>query len=108
MIYFFSLVYYDYTGSVQELRYIDWDVATITAGDYSIEFNLDSKSYKRWKKNYYDRSNSMSENAQFKYYVWSDLEKRINEMPEQGCDNNDEERAKKKCIARISFAYDNS
>lgn len=50
----------------------------------------------------------MGENAQFKYYVWHELEKRINEMPDQGCDDNDEERAEKKSIARITFAYENS
>lgn len=50
----------------------------------------------------------MGENAQFKYYVWHELEKRINEMPDQGCDDDDEERAKKKNIARITFAYENS
>ena len=91
-----------------ELRYIDYDVETVTAGDYSVEFNIWEETYEHWKSNYYDRSNPMGENAQFKYYVWNEMENRINEIPDQGCDNDDEERAERKNIARIAFAYENS
>jgi len=27
---------------------LDWDVTTITAGDYSVEFKIDKSSYKDW------------------------------------------------------------
>jgi hypothetical protein len=54
-------------------NYIDWDVKTITAGDYSVEFNLDDKTYNYWKNKYYDESNPINENAQFKLYVQTEL-----------------------------------
>jgi len=43
--------------------YVDWDVQMITAGDYSIEFDLEESTYEKFKKTYFDESNPMSENA---------------------------------------------
>lgn len=68
-IYLFTVVYYDYIKSVQMNTYVDWDVKTITAGDYTIEFDLDVETYDYWKKYYYDQTNPVTENAQFKLYV---------------------------------------
>jgi len=45
------------------LSFIDWDVKTITAGDYSIEFDISNDTYDAWKKTYCDETNPMSENA---------------------------------------------
>lgn len=44
-IYLFSLVYFDYIKVVQKNKYIDFDVKTITAGDYTIEFDIDENIY---------------------------------------------------------------
>jgi len=43
LIYLFTVVYFDYINSVQKTKYVDWDVKTITAGDYTIEFDLESE-----------------------------------------------------------------
>jgi len=45
------------------LSFIDWDVKTITAGDYSIEFDIENETYDAWLNSYYDKTNPMSENA---------------------------------------------
>ena len=42
---------------------IDWDVKTITAGDYSTIYTIDHKAYKRWHDKYHDEKNPMSEIA---------------------------------------------
>lgn len=39
-IYMFSTTYFDYLACVQTNKYIEFDVKTITAGDYSIEFEI--------------------------------------------------------------------
>ena len=90
--------------------FVDWDVKSITAGDYSVEFDLDVATYDRFKKDYYDKSNPMSENAQFKLFVQNELEDRINdpEYPNQGYDDGDEAAENdRKRIAQITFAYEN-
>lgn len=45
----------------------------------------------------------MSEMAQFKLYIQSELEKRLSEMPNLGYEESDEVK-----IAQITFAFNNS
>ncbi len=44
-------------------KFVDFDVKTITAGDYSIEFDIDSDQYEHFKKHYYKEDNPISEMA---------------------------------------------
>ena len=36
----FVINYIDYIKKTQENNYVEWDVKTITAGDYAIEFDI--------------------------------------------------------------------
>lgn len=47
-VYLFTLVYFDYIKTVQQNEYVEWDVKTITAGDYTIEFDLEKETYEHW------------------------------------------------------------
>jgi hypothetical protein len=38
----------DYIKQVQKNKYVDWDVQTITAGDYSTVHDIDAAAYERW------------------------------------------------------------
>ncbi len=38
----------DYVKKIQANDYVEWDVNTITAGDYSIEFDLDAGFYETY------------------------------------------------------------
>jgi len=42
-------------------KYVDFDVKTITAGDYSIEFDIEADIYDEFKENYFDETNPMGE-----------------------------------------------
>jgi hypothetical protein len=106
-VYLFVIIYFDYVKSVQKCKYLDQDVNTITAGDYSVEFDLEQKTYENFLEKYYDKENPMSENAQFKLYVQDELEARINAMPDQGYDEPHLRDVPKK-IAQITFAYENT
>lgn len=77
-VYLFVMTYFDYVKSVQTCKFIDQDVNTITAGDYSVEFNIKDSTYERFRTVYYDKTNPMSEPGQFKLYVQDELERRIN------------------------------
>lgn len=39
-VYLYTLVFFDYLETVQKTKYVDWDVKTITAGDYTVEFDI--------------------------------------------------------------------
>lgn len=73
------------------VEYVDWDVKTITAGDYSVEFDIRKKTYDRWRARYFDERNPMSQNAQFKLYIQNELEERITKMPDMGYDEKDDD-----------------
>jgi len=67
--------------------YIDTDVNTVTAEDYTIEFDLTEDQYEKFKKMYYKEDNPISEMAQFKIYIQDELEDRINRMDDLGYDD---------------------
>mmetsp|Transcript_16104 Transcript_16104/g.25013 ORF Transcript_16104/g.25013 Transcript_16104/m.25013 type:complete len:83 (+) Transcript_16104:587-835(+) len=60
-VYLYTLVYIDYIKSVQVTKFIDWDVKTITAGDYTIEFDIDKSVHMKFLEKFYDKSNPISE-----------------------------------------------
>ncbi len=41
--------YLDFVKKVQANDYVEWDVNTITAGDYSIEFDIDPGFYEKYQ-----------------------------------------------------------
>lgn len=70
--------------------FVDFDVRTITAGDYSVEFDLEVETYDNFKDKYFDCMNPMSENSQFKLYLQNEMETRINAMDDLGYRDEDE------------------
>ena len=44
----FIISYLDYIKKMQESAYVEWDVKTITAADYTIEFDLDPAFFEKW------------------------------------------------------------
>lgn len=85
-IYCFSIVYFDYIRAIEKNKFVDFDVQTVTAGDYTIEFDLDQKCYSYFKTTYYDEDSPMSELAQFRYYIRTELEERVSQFPDMGFD----------------------
>jgi hypothetical protein len=51
----------DYVKQYQANKYVDWDVKTITAGDYTVEFGIDDQAYDMFLNKFYDPSNPLSE-----------------------------------------------
>jgi len=61
-VYLFTLIYFDYIRCVQENMFVDWDVKTITAGDYTVSFDINVGVYEKFLEKYYDPANPISEN----------------------------------------------
>lgn len=106
-IYLFVLVYIDYIKTIQKTKYVDWDVKTITAGDYTIEFDINKRLYQKFLDQYHDPSNPIPEISQFKLFIQDELEERLTEMPALGLDGPEGDTAPVK-IAVLTFAFDNS
>lgn len=92
---------------MQKNKYVEYDLNTVTAGDYTVEFDINEKFYDEFLKNYLDKKNPTPEAMQLKLYIKSELERRLTEMPAQGLEGDLGNISPIK-IAMISFAYDNS
>lgn len=80
----YSLVYFDYLDNVFKNKYLDYDVKTVTAGDYTFEFNISVQQYEHFEQNYLKKDNPMSEMAQMRQYVQHEIEKRLNQLGPEG------------------------
>ena len=56
---FTIMIRYLYQGG--KMDQIDWDMSTVTAGDYTVEFEIQKKDYLEWKAAVYDAQNGYKE-----------------------------------------------
>lgn len=105
-IYFFMVIYCDYIRCKQETLYVDWDVKTVTAGDYTVEFIVTIEHYQRFLQKFYDPKNPISENNQFKLYVKDEFERRLNTFPDLGMDHEGNENGIE--VAIVTCAFNNA
>ena len=49
----FAINFFDYVKQDQENQYIEWDVKTITSGDYTVEFDIPPEFFERWVNKQY-------------------------------------------------------
>lgn len=52
-IFLFTYSYFDTMKYIQRSLYVDYDVKTITAADYGIEFDITKEQYAHWKSHYH-------------------------------------------------------
>ena len=106
-LYLFVQIYVEYIKSVEHNNYIEWDVQTITASDYTVEFEIDPEMYAHFKNKFYDPTNPLTELMQFRHFVKSEMEERLTEFPDLGYKGCAGKKAAVK-VAMITFAYKNS
>jgi len=114
----FMIVYVDYIRSVQSNNFVEWDVKTITAGDYSIEFDISASFYQKFldgKGNVnnpkidnevefeWDENKTHAEN--FRIWIQNQIELRMSKLPDLGYEEEKQEHID---VAVTSLAYDNS
>ena len=74
----FMVLYLDYIKKIQENNYIEWDIKTITAGDYTIEFDIDPdffddflvKEYTNWTAKQSDEKGIQYESRMAAFRDW--------------------------------------
>ena len=59
----------DYMRGKQNLISIQYDLNTITAQDYTVEFDITPEQYEIFCKFFLDNTNPISEIGQFKLYI---------------------------------------
>lgn len=85
---------YLYQGG--KMEQIDWDMTTITAGDYTVEFEIDLEKYEQWEKDVYEapegpRDQGISPALALKTQMKAEIEAIIDEHAVANPMNDDEE-----------------
>jgi hypothetical protein len=102
---------------MRQLRVLDrkkgeWDVSTVTAGDYTVEFEISEDFFNKWKEDMFDVSKGKSVGESFKTFLKSEIEQqllsdelksRLTKSPGKGDANKERFN-----IAIIQFAFDNA
>ena len=101
----FFVVFIDYLRNVFKNQFIEWDVKTITAGDYSVELDIPEEMFENFKQEFGDNPEGKPTIVAFRDYVVKELEDRLTKLPDQGFEDPPPERIN---IAMITFAFDNS
>lgn len=95
----FVLNYFDYMKQVAELGFVEWDVKTITAGDYTVEFNLDETFYDDYIEKELDDwiEESLAEGREylsklqsFQFWIQRQMERRLLQTPSLGYEDTDD------------------
>ena len=110
----FVVNYLDYIKKVQQNNYVEWDVKTITSGDFTIEFDLDpdffsdymSKEMESWiEKSSTEGREYQSKVHSFQAWIQHEMETRISELPDLGFED---EPVKEIKIAVTTLAFKNA
>ena len=65
----FFVVFVDYVKQVCKSNYIEHDVKTITAGDYSVEFDIPEALYKEYVARHYNPIGGKTKVAAFREFL---------------------------------------
>ena len=101
----FFVVYVDYMRSVFKNSFVEWDVKTITAGDYSVELDIPEALYKKFLEQKYDPLSGKTKIEGFRDFLQHELEERLTNLPDLGYEEQAPDRIR---ISMISFAFDNA
>jgi len=128
---FICLVYLQVIRSLRQgakIKSLEWDLSTITAGDYTVEFNIYSNAYKNWKQNEYIQGGAFSDGiapvTAYKKALIAEIESTLSSLMMQKRSTYDDHSLRRKStrrvheeqkkvfdtiqVADIIFAYDNS
>lgn len=101
----FFVVYVDYLKSIFKNLNIEWDVKTITAGDYSVELDISEGMWNKFLNEVYKPNLASTKLVQFRNYIKKQLEDNFSRLPDLGFEDEPVERVN---ISMITFAFDNS
>lgn len=53
-MFLFIQLFVDYVYNKEANNYVEWDVLTITAADYTVEFEIEPEMFSTFKNKFYD------------------------------------------------------
>lgn len=84
---FMCLVYLQVIRTLRQgakIQQLEWDLSTITAGDYTVEFNIQSSAFKEWKQTEYIQGGAFSDGiapvAAYKASLIAEIESTLSDI----------------------------
>jgi hypothetical protein len=78
----FFVVFVDYISSVFKNSFVEWDVKTVTAGDYSCELDISKQMWEKFVNEHYNALSGKTKIAAFRDYLKNELEERLTRLPD--------------------------
>jgi hypothetical protein len=111
----FSIAIY-YQKRYSKMNQLDWDIQTITPGDYTLQYEITDEAYQWFLENVYrknrDEENGISIALSLKTYMKAELEKMLTERLHAMKNDPNEDTSNIKIsevkIADIAFAFNNA
>lgn len=102
----FVVVYIDFIKQVAKNNFVEWDVKTVTAGDYTIEFDIEAEF---WEKFLAQHGSSKPVGStmivHFRKWITKEMEKKLSALPDLGFEDHPVTNVH---IAATNFAFDNA
>lgn len=100
-----------YQKNVAQLNYTLWDISTVTAGDFTVQFNIPEKCYQNYMNTVYVKMNDQSENSRiktFKEYLTEAIMEQLNRCERVLKKSVHDDELEDLQIAACFFGYANS
>lgn len=100
----FFVLYVDYMRNIAKNNFVEWDVKTITAGDYSVELDISQEMFNNFCDQHYNSTTSKKTKVEaFRDHLTAELQRRLSEFPSLGYEETNDVK-----IAQLVFAFDNA
>lgn len=102
----FVVVYIDFIKQVAKNNFVEWDVKTVTAGDYSIEFDIDEEFWNKFVELHaHTKPFGTTMIVHFRDWITKEMEKKLSALPDLGFEPEPVQEIK---IACTNFAFNNA
>ena len=99
-------VFTDYIRQVAKNDFVEWDIKTVTSGDYTIEFDITDEFFDRFVTQHgANKPDNMPMATYFRDWIQNEMENKISRIPDLGYGDEPPERIE---IAATTFAFENA
>ena len=99
-------VFTDYIRQIAKNDFVEWDIKTVTSGDYTIEFDISDEFYDRFVQLHgANKPDNLPMATYFRDWIQTEMENKVSRIPDLGYEDEPPARIE---IAATTFAFENS
>ena len=99
-------VFTDYIRQIAKNDFVEWDIKTVTSGDYTIEFDISDEFYDRFVQLHgANKPDNLPMATYFRDWIQTEMENKVSRIPDLGYEDEPPARIE---IAATTFAFENA